>query len=163
PRLSPSVRETVAGALTATAANAGRLLDAIESQEFSAAALPEAQRQLLRQHPDNAVRDRAAKLLANTALSGRDDVVAADKSALKLKGDINRGKTHFAKQCLVCHKIGSEGHEVGPNLTAIKARGAEFILLNILDPSREVNPEFVDYALVTNDGVLKTGLIASES
>lgn len=163
PRLSPSVREVAAEALTSTAQNAGSLLDAIEAQEFSAAALPEAQRQLLRQHPDKAIRDRATQLLASTALSERDDVVAAYRTSLELEGDPAQGKAHFQKHCIVCHKIGSEGHEVGPNLTAIKARGPEFILLNVLDPSREVNPEFVDYALVTRDGVVKTGLIASES
>ncbi|MGC1276375.1 MAG: PVC-type heme-binding CxxCH protein [Planctomycetaceae bacterium] len=163
PRLSPSVREVVAEALTSTATMAGRLLDAIEFQEFDAAALPEARRKLLREHPTAAIGKRATKLLAGTMLSKRDDVVAGYRSALDLNGDAAEGKTHFKKHCMVCHKIGSEGHEVGPNLTAIKARGPEFILLNILDPSREVNPEFVDYALVTGEGVVKTGLIASES
>jgi len=163
PRLSPSVREVVAEALTATAATAGQLLDAIEAGRFDAAALPEARRKLLREHPVKPVRERASKLLGNSTLSQRNDVVAAYQPALEMKGDASRGQAIFKKQCMVCHKIGGEGHEVGPNLTAIKARGPEFILLNILDPSREVNPEFVDYALVTTDGVVKTGLIASES
>ena len=74
-----------------------------------------------------------------------------------------RGQALFKEHCAVCHKIGNVGQEVGPNLTAIKTRGQEFILLNILDPSREVNPEFLDYAIITTEGVVKTGMIASES
>ena len=37
------------------------------------------------------------------------------------------------------------------------------MLTNVLDPSREVNPQFVNYVVVTNDGRTITGLIAAES
>ncbi|MBA3311816.1 MAG: c-type cytochrome [Planctomycetota bacterium] len=163
PRLSPFVRETVATALTTTSANATGLLDAIEAEAFDAGALPQATRQLLREHPDEAIRERATTLLADTALAKRDDIITAYRPVLEMTGDVKNGQALFAKQCAVCHKLGGVGHEVGPNLAAIKTRGAEFILLNVLDPSREVNPQFVDYTLVTTDGVVKTGMIASES
>lgn len=45
----------------------------------------------------------------------------------------------------------------------MKARGAEAILVNVIDPSREVNPEFVNYAALTHDGRTVTGMITSES
>ncbi len=45
----------------------------------------------------------------------------------------------------------------------MKARGADAILTNVLDPSREVNPQFVNYSLVTDDGRTITGLIGAES
>lgn len=163
PRLGPSVREAVAEALTATTTSAGRLLDAIAEQRFDAASLPQAKRQLLREHPNAAVRERATALLADTALAKREEVVTAYRSALDLPGDAAKGRALFKQHCAVCHRIGNEGQEVGPNLAAIKSRGAEFILLNVLDPSREVNPQFVEYTLVTGDGVVTTGLIASES
>ena len=151
-RLSPSVREIVAESLTSNAAAASQLLDAIEAKRFDAGALPEAKRQLLREHPDPEIRQRSATLLAGTALAKRDAVVKDYRSALSLPGDAAKGAAHFKQHCAVC-----------PNLAAIHARGAEFILLNVLDPSREVNPEFVDYTLVTTEGVVKTGMIKSES
>jgi putative heme-binding domain-containing protein len=45
----------------------------------------------------------------------------------------------------------------------MKARGPEAILLNVLDPNREVNPQFLNYAVMTTDGRQLTGLIAAET
>ncbi len=55
------------------------------------------------------------------------------------------------------------GNEVGPSLAAIKNRGAETIFLNLLDPNREVNPQYVNYVAVLTDGRILSGMIASES
>lgn len=163
PRLSPAVRETVATVLTSTAERANVLLDAITAGEFDAGALPQSTRQLLQQHPNSKVQRRAADAFVSSALSKRDDVVQEYRRSLELRGDVARGWALFERHCAVCHKLGGTGHEVGPNLAAIKTRGAEFILLNVLDPSREVNPQYVNYTLVTTNGEVKTGMIASES
>jgi len=48
-------------------------------------------------------------------------------------------------------------------LTAIRNRGNAAVLLNILDPNREVKPQFQSYVLVTKDGRLVTGMIAGET
>ena len=163
PQLSPSVRDLAAEALTATTPNVLVLLKAIEEGDFSPAALPESRRQLLRESKNPEIRNRAKKALASTVLAGRAEVVEDYQSVLKMKGDIARGQELFKQNCATCHKVGDVGHAVGPNLTAIKTKSPEFILLNVLDPSREVNPEFVDYAVITTEGRVKTGLIASES
>ena len=93
----------------------------------------------------------------------RQDVVEAHRDVLQLAGDVERGKAVFRKTCAVCHKLDGFGTEIGPNLTAIKTRGPDAVLTNVLDPSREVNPLFVNYVAVTNDGRTLTGLIAAES
>jgi putative heme-binding domain-containing protein len=36
-------------------------------------------------------------------------------------------------------------------------------LVNVLDPNREVNPQYVNYVLVTEDGRSMTGMVASET
>ena len=163
PRLTPSVRDLAAEALTSTTQNVNALLDAIEAGDFLPSSLPEARRQLLRESKNAAIRERATKALASTVLAERAEVVERYRPSLETAGDVARGQALFKEHCAVCHKIGNVGQEVGPNLTAIKTRGQEFILLNILDPSREVNPEFLDYAIITTEGVVKTGMIASES
>ncbi|MBN8629003.1 MAG: c-type cytochrome, partial [Planctomycetes bacterium] len=88
---------------------------------------------------------------------------AAYREALTMPGNIETGRLHFKKNCSSCHKAEGFGHEIGPNLASIKTRGADAILTNVLDPSREVNPQFVNYEAVTDDGRTITGLIAAES
>ena len=46
-------------------------------------------------------------------------------------------------------------------LGAIKDRGPDFILLNVLDPNRGVLPKFITY-VVTTDGLTVTGMITAE-
>jgi putative heme-binding domain-containing protein len=43
------------------------------------------------------------------------------------------------------------------------SRGTEAILFNVLVPNGEVDPRFLEYVLVTTDGEVITGIIASES
>jgi putative heme-binding domain-containing protein len=45
----------------------------------------------------------------------------------------------------------------------MKARGPEAIVLNVFDPNREVNPQYLNYNVVTADGRTLSGMIAAES
>ena len=45
----------------------------------------------------------------------------------------------------------------------VKNTGKEKLLVNILDPNREVRPEFVSFVVETEDGESLVGLIANES
>lgn len=139
------------------------LLDAIGAGQVGTGDLDPVRLKLLADHRDEAIRGRAAKLLASTQNSKRADVVAAYKVALDMKGDAARGKQAFAKTCAACHKLQGVGYETGPNLAAMKARGPEAILLNVLDPNREVNPQYLSYALLTLDGRQLTGMITAET
>ena len=69
----------------------------------------------------------------------------------------------FQKICAACHRLDNFGHEIGPSLASFRTRGPEAILVNVLDPNREVNPQYVNYLLVTADGRSVTGMIASET
>ena len=48
-------------------------------------------------------------------------------------------------------------------MATVKNRGAEFILANILDPNREVDPKYINYIATTDDGRIRTGIIVSET
>jgi putative heme-binding domain-containing protein len=139
------------------------LLDAIDRGAVRPGELEASRIQLLLSHPDVALRERAQRLLSTVKPDRRQDVVDAYRPALSLDGDAARGKAAFQKICAACHRAEGVGHEIGPNLATVKNRGAEFILLNVLDPSREVNPQYVDYLAVTDDGRTLSGLIASET
>jgi putative heme-binding domain-containing protein len=117
----------------------------------------------LEQHADAGVRKRAAPWLAKIAIGRRQDVVEAYRETLGMDGDPSRGRQLFQKICATCHRLENVGHEIGPNLATFKNRGPEAILINVLDPNREVNPQFLNYTLVTTDGRSMTGIVAAET
>ena len=80
-----------------------------------------------------------------------------------LAGNATRGAKVYETACMVCHRHLDRGNDVGPNLGTIKAWPAEQILTNVLDPNREVSPNFALYIVETNDGRTLSGLIASET
>ena len=91
------------------------------------------------------------------------DVVAAYQKSLQLKGDAKNGKELFKKNCAACHRLEGVGEQIGAELNAVQDRGADFILLNILDPNREVLPKFITYHAVTDAGLTLTGMITAET
>ncbi len=139
------------------------LLDAIAAGTVSIGDLDPARLKLLADHADEGVRAKAAKLLASNQLGKRADVVEAYRGVLEAKGDATQGKQVFTKICAACHRVGGVGHEIGPNLAAMKARGPEAILVNVLDPNREVNPQYLSYSVRLLDGRTLTGMIAAET
>jgi len=60
-------------------------------------------------------------------------------------------------------KIQIHGKDVGPNLASIRQWNPEQALINILDPNREVAPNFVGYTVETKDGRTLDGIITDES
>lgn len=163
PGLSPQLRATAAETLFAQPAGITAFLDAVEQNKIGRGDVDPARLQLLQSHSDATIRARAAKVLGATKLPRRQEVVAAYQKALQLSGDPARGKALFKKECSACHRLEGVGNEVGAELSAVRNRGSESILLNVLDPNREVLPQFLTYVLVTDTGRTLTGMITAES
>jgi putative heme-binding domain-containing protein len=67
-------------------------------------------------------------------------------------------------QCAKCHTVGNEGGRIGPVLDRIASRRApEFIMESILQPSKEIAPEFEAVAVAAKDGRVITGLRVNET
>lgn len=162
-KLSPETRRSALDLLVSRTERARQLLAAIAAVEVPASEVDPPHADLLRKHADASIRQQAAKLLGAGGLARRGEVVEKYRDALEKMGDAARGKQLFAKNCASCHKVEDTGHELGPNLAAMKNRGPEAILLNVLDPNREVNPQYLSYVLVTGEGKTLTGIIAAES
>jgi putative heme-binding domain-containing protein len=139
------------------------LLSAIEAGSVASGDVDPVRLKLLAEHRSETIRQRAAKLLAGAQLGKRADVVDAYRSALEGAGNAEAGKQVFTKICAACHRVGGVGHEIGPNLAAMKARGPEAILVNVLDPNREVNPQYLSYAVRLTDGRTLSGMITAET
>ena len=160
---SPRLKSQATDVLVSRPAWTLALLDALSAGNISSGEIDPARLKLLAEHRDEAIRSRAAKLLAGSQLSQRTEVVEAYRGALEGKGDADRGKQVFAKTCAACHRVQGVGHEIGPNLAAMKARGPEAILVNVLDPNREVNPQYLSYVVRLLDGRTMSGLISAET
>jgi len=161
--LSPQVRATAAETLFARPASIHVFLDAVEKGTIKSGEIDPARIQLLQTFADEKIRGRAEKLFKGTKLSARKDVVAAYQKSLDFKGDANKGKDIFKKNCAACHRIEGVGEQIGAELGAIKDRGADFILLNVLDPNREVLPKFITYVATTDTGLSISGMITAET
>ena len=161
--LSPKLRTTAMEAIFSRADWLLKFLAAVEKEEIPLSDLEPARVRLLEAHSNTTVRDQARVIAAKLKLGRRQEVLDAYQSALGLASDAAKGKVHFQKVCSVCHRLESVGTEIGPNLATLQNRGAEAILLNLLDPNREVNPQYVNYILVTTAGRSITGLVAAET
>lgn len=116
----------------------------------------------LRRHADAAVQALAAEVLPPVVK--RSDVLAAYQPALERKGDPAKGKQAFMKACIACHKTHEgEGIALGPPVASFAAGGAETLLGNILDPNREVAPQYQAYTFEFREGPPATGMILSEN
>jgi len=67
------------------------------------------------------------------------------------------------KTCATCHQAEGRGIDVGPNLATVTNRSPDELLVHILDPNREVAPNFVNYNVATESGRVFSGIIAEES
>jgi putative heme-binding domain-containing protein len=117
----------------------------------------------LRQHSDPTLQQRAIKLIGAASDAKRDEVVRRFLPALELRGDNQRGKAVFQQLCQSCHRLGSDGFAVGPDLAGARSGGKEKLLVNILDPNREVPPNYFAYVVDTKEGDSYTGIIVNET
>ncbi len=163
PQLSPRVRTAAVDLLFSRTNWLSTFLDAIENDRIAVSELGPARMQMLGKRTEPEIVERYRVLARRNAIGTREDVIQAYQTTLSLKGDPAQGKVHFQKICAACHRLENTGHELGPNLAAFKSRGAEAYLVNVLDPNREVNPQYLNYLATLSNGRTLSGMIADES
>ncbi len=162
-RYSPELRNQALSVLLTRPAWTLELLEAAKKGTIPATHLSLPQLRLLADSRDNKVQSLAKELLEARNVGRRSDVVKSYQKSLALAGNVETGRQLFKKNCSACHRVENFGREIGPNLAAMKNRGPETILLNVLDPNRELNPEFTEYIVATEQGQVFSGLIAAET
>lgn len=161
---TPAVRAEVIAAMLGNHARALPLLRAIEAGQVPAHQVPFAQRRLLLNHRDEMARQLASRFFAEPGASPRHEVIERYRPALERRGDPAKGRQVFERACVACHRAGEIGNsEIGPNLANIRAWSPEQILINTLDPNREVASNFLAYQVETVDGRSLYGMIAEET
>ncbi len=160
---TPAIRADVITAMLGSRTRILPLLEAVERGDIPANQIPFARRAVLLRSSDAKVKELAARLLGESAAGSRNEVIEKYKPALAMKGDAARGRKVFEMTCIVCHRAGDIGTDVGPNLATIRQWNPDQVLINILDPNREVAPNFLNYIVETKDGRTLSGIIAAES
>ncbi|WP_068421896.1 PVC-type heme-binding CxxCH protein [Planctomyces sp. SH-PL62] len=166
PRMTPATRAATVRALLGRADWTADLLVAVEAGRLGWDDFTLDQKQALAAHPDKALAEKAARLIAQGgALPDADRQAVVDQLARVVLegGDPEHGKKVFVEQCAKCHKHGGEGGDVGPDLSGMASHPRSELLVHIVDPSRSVEGNFVQYTLATTDGRVINGLMASES
>ena len=123
--------------------------------------LDTAQRERLLRHGSARVRELAAQTL--TIPSNRAQVIESFRPALNLSGDAGRGRAVYERSCMVCHRKGNLGVDVGPDLASVAQHPAEKLLANILDPSADIQPGYHAYQCELTDDSQIYGIITSET
>jgi putative membrane-bound dehydrogenase-like protein len=163
PTMTPMIRDRASQVLISRSAWIGALFIALERKDILSQDVPASARTILAQHPDENIRRRAQDFFVGTTSREKEQIMAVYQERLSGGGDVAKGKAHFAKHCSACHQLEGVGNATGPNLATMKARGAEVILTNVVDPNREVLPQYQSYVAETTDGRVLSGMIESES
>ncbi len=109
-----------------------------------------------------------AVLTPKTLTSGRPAVTDTQAwlqalESVRVPADRENGRRifHHARLalCSNCHRHGGRGNVVGPDLSALSNRkDRTWLLLSILEPSREMAPQYQPRTIVLNDGRIFTGI-----
>jgi len=162
PTLGPTLRQRVGDMLLSRSEWTSAWVSAVEDGRIPPGDIAPGHWQSLTALGDAELRDRAAQLVRN-ARGNRREIVRRYQESLRLDGDAPRGRQVFQKICAACHRVEGAGHAIGPSLAAARDRGAESILMNVLAPNAEVNPQYINYVVVTKDGRTLTGIIVEET
>lgn len=96
--------------------------------------------------------------LAQEELQGKSGLV----DSIKRRNLANGRKLFGAAACYTCHRFGNEGGTNGPDLTSASRRySIKDLLVQIVDPSREINEQFVPIDVLTEDDVRYRGVVVN--
>ena len=160
---TPAVREEVLAAILARRDRIGALLAAIEAKVVNPGQVSGTRRTQILANPDATIKARAEKVFGQSSSGTRAEVLARYQAALALPGDVVRGSKVYDAICAACHRYAGRGVEIGPNLETIRGWDREKIMLNILDPNREVAANYIAYIVELKDGSSLSGMITEET
>jgi putative heme-binding domain-containing protein len=150
-------------ALLADPPGAALILDELAAGRLRTAEIDPLHTARLLEHREQAIRQRAAELLAGPAPAQRAEILSRYRSALEAESDPRQGVEVFRKNCSTCHKIGSIGVDVGPSVADARTETPDQLLLDILEPSRAIDNDYVAYSITTVAGNALKGIIVSET
>ncbi|MEK7677299.1 MAG: PVC-type heme-binding CxxCH protein [Verrucomicrobiota bacterium] len=166
------IREEILAALLNRAQGIGLLLDAIAKGEIHAMELSPSWRDRLLWFPEEKVRQRAQSLFHPKTPEARQKKIEYLRASLQiLRGNAMNGRRIFLANCAHCHnrRTATEGilykglgSNTGPDLGGLRGRSKEALVTDIVDPSRAVDPRYLNYLVQSTNGRFLYGIIETE-
>lgn len=93
------------------------------------------------------------------------DFAGGDFAKLANGRNLARGKEIYAStQCASCHHFGTEGGNVGPDLTGVGGRfQPRDILEAIIDPSKAISEQYSSFVFTMKNGEMSVGQVVNET
>ncbi|MEP7343436.1 MAG: HEAT repeat domain-containing protein, partial [Acidobacteriota bacterium] len=161
-KFSPEIRQVVLAALLSERERMKALLKALEDGRIERTMADPALQAKLYDHPDKDIANRARQFFKQES-DERAAVVASYNDALKLTGDVIKGRDLFATTCAKCHIPQPGRPRIGADLSGINNKTKEELLNSILNPSAAIEARFVNYIVTTKDGRIEDGILANET
>jgi putative heme-binding domain-containing protein len=160
----PAIIETLAS----RPSYAGELLNAVKKGTVNRDDIPAATAGVIASHPSDELKNELEALWGSVRTSSdeKQRLIAHYRESLLLNQSKNaspaNGRVHFNKICASCHKMFGQGKSIGPDLTGSNRDNLDYLLDNIIDPSRVVPAELRQSVLLLNDGRVITGTITRQ-
>ena len=93
------------------------------------------------------------------------ELVPLVERGLSGRRDLERARRLYgAVACAACHRFGSDGGGVGPDLTAVAGRfGVRDLLEAIVEPNKVISDQYAAISIATKDGRVVTGRVGNLS
>ena len=166
PKLPGDLQDPVLNELLKRSDWTSALLDAMQAGKINLGTLGPVAINRLRTHSDAAIAARANKIIDEVRgpeTKEKDALIDKFTPIVTQPGDAARGKELFTRNCAVCHRFNGAGKDVAPDLTGMGAHGPAELIIHVLDPNREVEPNYYAYSVETRDGDIYNGVIAREN
>jgi putative heme-binding domain-containing protein len=143
-----------------------QLLKAIEDGRIERQSISQDAIQKLRAYREPEIAELVHKLWGNEKVETTAEMkLQIEQYAATIRGgtgDPYEGRKLFGMSCGLCHKLYSQGGQVGPDLTPYKRDDLDTMLLNIVNPSAEIREGYESYVINTKDGRTLSGFLADK-
>ncbi len=164
---SVAARAETVRKVTSSTRGALKLLKHIEPDSFPSVIRQEIV-SLAIEHQQAEIRDLFERYVPPEKRIKRLGTVIDAVQLLAMPTNVERGKQLFFRDgttsCKSCHRVGSAGETIGPELSQIgKKYAPSEMLSHLLEPSKFIEPKYVPYLLETVDGQVHTGLLIDKN
>ena len=163
PMQTPAVRRSILQAMFRDVERTKLVLGEIAAKRIAVGELDPNRVRELTNHGNPEIKKQALELLAAAIPADRKQVLETYQKALTLNADALRGRQIFEKNCTTCHKIGTLGVDVAPDIADSRTKTPAGLLVDILSPNQAIDNNYVSYTVATRDGKTVTGIIAAET
>lgn len=92
----------------------------------------------------------------------KQEIINKFVTSLDQNGDKNKGQSLFQIHCAQCHSDKGKSNSLGPEKTSLGSMPPALMLVNILDPNKEVAPQYLGYQIETISGDFFEGLMVAD-